>query len=246
MPQENIRIKLGSLKRGSEISINGFNIKKQGNLWVVSKGDFFRRSYTEDQLGRLVERLSPNVEETTSKIKNKAIKRSKRLTKELETKAVAQRSTVQRPVAQRPVSQVAVKKPFKRNRVLLEVIDLIVQATTYFAWFAFFFTDLMQQYVGNGALFVLIGLGAFALLFHVFYVRQLGKRHRILNAAVGFIDILLVVVALTLFYGPLTHNDLALDQVLPSLELAIAQIESITLVSFVTIKWILTLIINKK
>ena len=235
MAQDNIRTKLGNLKKGTEITHNGYTIKKQGTNWIVKKGDFYNRSFTESQLGKLAEKLSSPIQEQVVQVVGRAARKAQKLAKQLEAKAVKEAKKIAKG-----------EMPFKRNKFLLEGFNIIVQSFAYLTWLVYYFTDLAQQYLGENALYVAIGVGIFAILTHLAYVRQLGKKHRILNSLVGFINILLVASALTLFYGPLTHTAIEVDQILPSVKEAFTHIESIVLTGFVTFKWISTLLINKK
>ncbi len=253
MAKENIRITLMTLKRGSETSINGFNIKKQGNLWVVSKGDFFHRSFNEEQIGKLVDKLSVSVEEPTVVEGRLKARKAARLARKLEAKAAHEKDVAQKiaiketKVREKELAkQAKLEEPTKRNGLVLEGFNLIVQAVAYFSWFGYFFTDIVDRYLGVYGLWFLIGIASIALLIHVLYVRQLGKRHRILNMLVGFIDLVVVVSALSLLYGPLSHTEVLVDQIVPSLEIAFSKIESISLVSFMFFKWVTTIIIHKK
>lgn len=248
MPQENIRIKLGSLKKDSELSINGFTIRKQGNLWVVKKGDFYSRSFSENELNKLAEKLSAQVvqEVTQEPATMEQPRKAKRLAKKLQRKhdeELARLAHEKEVAAKREARK---NRPFRRNRPGLEFFDVLIQAVAYATWLAYFFTDIIQTYLAEKTPLAVVGVAFFALMFHIVYVRQLGRKHRIVNALTGFVNLLLAVAALTLYFGPISHTDLTLDQILPSLEITMQTIEAQSLIAFLFVKWVLTIFIKKK
>lgn len=259
MPQESLRSKIATLKQDSEVAINGYTIKRKGVNWIVTKGDFYRRSFTEQQLGKLVDKLNSEViqEVQIKQVRSRAIRKANKLALQLEKKTVRELEIAkalaekearldEKLAAREARIQERANRPFRRNKFVLEVFNIIIQAAAYFAWFAYFFTNILEQHLGEYTLFVVLGLLGLSLVIYLLYVRQLGKRHRILNSITGFINLILVTAALSFYFGQLSFDSLAVEQLLPSLETAIAQIESISLIAFLFVKWVLTLIINKK
>lgn len=319
MAQEkiNVKVELSRMKRGTEISINGYSIKKVGTTWNVKKGDFYNRSFTEDRLPKLIEKLETPIDPKQVKIDNRKAKKANRLaaklvsknqkavkkTQRLQAIAIKKEQQVNAKAAQKQqklqaraskkvkpakkakavkkgkasvkkvqvaqVAQVAkqasvrlsqvgdvaaklsqdvqkVEKAFKRNKLLAEFLNLVSQAVAYFMWFVFFFTEELDKVLGENALYAVIGSGVVAILVHLLYSRQLGKRHRVVNIFVGLIYLVLVSGAGILYYGPLSHQALDLNDLLPSLEIAVQQPEVISLVAFMFIKWVSLFVAVKK
>lgn len=247
MPQENLRVTLATMKKDSEVAMNGYTIKRKGTNWIVKKGDFYNRSFTEQQLNKLVEKLtSETITEVAGKVRKRDTRKANKLNKKLEVKQVREKKSSERLAIREERAYARANRPFKRNKFLLEGLDLIVQGLAYLTWFAYFFTTIIQDHLGEGSIFAVIGILVLSLGVHITYVRQLGKRHRILNSVAGLTNMILAIAALSLYYGPLSHTVLEIEQVLPSLELAFNQVETISLVAFLFVKWVLTLIVNKK
>lgn len=316
MAQEkvNVKVELSRMKRGTEISINGYSIKKVGTTWNVKKGDFYNRSFTEDRLPKLIEKLETPIDPKQVKIDNRKAKKANRLaaklvsknqkaakkTQKLQAIAIKKEQQVNAKAAKKQqklqaraskkvkpakavkklkasvkkvqvaqVAQVAkqasvrlsqvgdvaaklsqdvqkVEKAFKRNKLLAEFLNLVSQAVAYFMWFVFFFTEELDKVLGENALYAVIGSGVVAILVHLLYSRQLGRRHRIVNIFVGLIYLVLVSGAGILYYGPLSHQALDLNDLLPSLEIAVQQPEVISLVAFMFIKWVSLFVAVKK
>lgn len=264
MAQENIRTKLGRLKKGSKIDVNGYSITKQGTSWIVKKGDFFNRSFGEAQLTKLVEKLASTIVEEPIQLKGKAAKKAKSLAKKLEAKrlkeekiaekeTLAQAALVEKQALKEEKQALKEEKrlaklnrPFKRNGVLIEGFNILAQGSAYAAWFAYFFTDILNQYLGENAIFAVIGVAALALITHIAYAFQLGRKHRALNGFAGLFDLLLISAGLGVFYGGVDPMQITLEDIIPSLQVAFTQVESISLVAFVFVKWVLLSLVNKK
>jgi hypothetical protein len=289
MTQQELRIKLNSLKHGDHISVNGYDIKKLGTLWVVKKGDHIKKSFDsslmetaivkilgENQLTPLTKKETRaiklklqqelKIQKKTEKVKAKEqklsqkkasrkkaekVQKAKKAGKVQKVDKVKKADKVQPVVKQVvPVIQeakpVEPKKKIQRNKISFEGLDIITQAVAYLTWFLYFFTDQLETLLGDYTLYAVIGVGIVALLAHYFYSVQLGIKHRVANILVGIVYIALVGAALTFYYGPLTHTDIILNDVLPSLELAIQEPQSLSILSFMLIKWILLFFANKK
>lgn len=295
MTQQELRIKLNSLKHGDHISVNGYDIKKLGTLWVVKKGDHIKKSFDsslmetaivkilgENQLTPLTKKETRaiklklqqelKIQKKTEKVKAKEqklsqkkasrkkvekvqkvqkAKKAEKLQKVQKVDKVKKADKVQPVVKQvvqviQEAKPVEPKKKIQRNKISFEGLDIITQAVAYLTWFLYFFTDQLETLLGDYSLYAVIVVGIVALLAHYLYSVQLGIKHRVANILVGIVYIALVGAALTFYYGPLTHTDIVLNDVLPSLELAIQEPQSLSILSFMLIKWILLFFANKK
>jgi hypothetical protein len=278
MTQQELKVKLNTLKQNQVIEINGFVIKKLGTQWILKKGDYFKKTYEFLEIDLLVKKVIDSEVVQTKGKTSRSVKKANALAVKLEKKAKKAQKTsnvklkevrkvkqedqkvkqpvqkVKQPVQVAPDKKVKVvvqqivkqPKPFKRNRVFAEIIDLQVQAVAYFVWFVYFFTEELTKLLGDNALYAVIGTGVLALFTHVIYARQLGKKHRIANIFVGLLYLTLAFGALVFYYGPITHRAIDIADILPSLELAIQEPQAVALIAFMFVKWILLFFVNKK
>lgn len=140
----------------------------------------------------------------------------------------------------------------KRNSFVWEVINLATEAFAALAWFGYFFTQELSNLLGQYDIYAAIGVGVLALFVNIMYARQLGIRHRIVSFITDIFEIGAVVGVATLFYGPLSHQEVIasrsinFDQVVESLKMAAAQPEAISIVVFLGIQLLILLIAHKK
>lgn len=144
------------------------------------------------------------------------------------------------------------EKMEKRNSFILEVTNLVTEALAFLGWFGYFFTSELEKYLGEYSLITVIGVSVLALIINFFYVRQLGDRHRVVNIMTDLFELVAVAGLSTLWYGTLSFREviatksISFDQVVESLELAIAQPEAISLFAFLGVQLLLLLFVNKK
>jgi len=248
------------MKRDSELTINGYSIKKQGNLWIAKKGDFYHRSFNEQQLGRLIEKLGADSAVIVPLVKapvdlsKKAVRAARKLeAKSVKEKAVADKAKAKQLAKEEAIAVKAEKKlakQQKKNSVALEIFNLIAQSLAYFVWYLYFFTDKIaeytESYIGDQSLWISLGIGLFALITHVLYVRQLGKKHRIATAISGFLMIIFVAAGLTYLNGGIVLSAITFDILLAELALTFTSLVNIVLISFMSIKWVLVLVTPKR
>lgn len=282
MADINIRATLGSLKRGEEVSLNGFTIKKVGVNWIVRKGDFFKKSYSEQELSALVEKLEGDAIEKVSRKVKKGYKKAKKLAAKLaskakkETKKTAKANkkakqaqekrskkqdnlqTKQANSRKKQGAKVARKaakkearanKPYKRNKILLEIFNVLIQAIAYGTWYLYFFeNDLLTSYLGEVTLYASVSVGALALITHLLYSLQLGKRHNISNLISGFVMIGLVVAGLMFLYSGIDFSAglPEINEVYTSAKEVFTDLQNYVLVSFMGVKWVLLFFSSSK
>lgn len=257
MTKQELRIKLNSLKHGDQTSINGYDIKKLGTLWVVKKGDHIKKSFDASSIdSAVVKILGENQLAPITKKEKKAIqlkvKKELKIQKKTEKLLVREAKLYDKKGVKQVVQIInqikpePQKKELKRNKVTLEGLDVFTQAVAYLTWFLYFFTEQLHTLLGNYDIFAAVGVGVLALLVHYVYSAQLGLTHRAVNILVGLIYIALVGAALVFYYGPLSHRAFDLNEVLPSLELAMQEPQSLSILSFMLVKWILLFFANKK
>ena len=140
----------------------------------------------------------------------------------------------------------------KRNRFVLEILNLATEAFAGLAWFGYFFTQELSNLLGEYDIYAAIGAGVIAIVMNIIYVRQLGIRHRITNIVADLFAMGAVAGAATLFYGPISHQEviasrtLSFDQLVESFEIAAAQPEAISLFAFLGLQLLILLFVNKK
>ena len=140
----------------------------------------------------------------------------------------------------------------KKNSFVWEILNVAAEAFAALAWFGYFFTQELSNLLGQYDVYAAIGAGVLALFVNIMYARQLGIRHRVVSFVTDLFEIGAVVGAATLFYGPLSHQEIiasksiSFDQVIESLEMAAVQPEAISVVAFLGIQLLILLIANKK
>lgn len=195
MTKDQIRIQLNSLKRNGVININGYDIRRTGIQWHVTKGDHFRRTYAYSQIDALINKIYVDeallaAEPTRSRRKNKDARQNERKAQKLIKNDEFRR----------------VRKPIRRNKIGIEIVNVIAQVLFAVVWFAKFFPigKLNLDFLGANAKYAVIGLAVVTFAIHLLYFRQLGRKHKIINIVWGFISLLGATVALLYFAYAIT------------------------------------------
>lgn len=255
MTREEVRVTLTTMKQNEVVSLNGFEIKKKGTQWIAKKGDYFKRGYQFSDLDLLIDRLTAEEEGKKPRKQRRAEKKAKASEKKAtkksnhEAKKLEKKAEKQSKKDARKNKRAQKKKLRKRNRFTVEVANLIFQGLAYFGLFLYYFTGIATKAIGeyslgDYALYILAGLIVAALVSHVAYVRQLGKRHRTLNVILGVFEMLGFVAVAAFIYGPLTIETISWDVItwdviVESVQLAFEQVKVIMVFSFVAVKWVI-------
>lgn len=229
MTHESIKKQLNELKKGEIISINGFDIRKMGIQWHVRKGDHYKRSFDFMEIDMLIARILKTSANPVTVQETKGSKREVRRKYKLARKLVK------------------LEKPKKRNGLVIEIINVIFQLGIVALWLAHFFPiegKFTLQFLGKYVNHALIASVVVAFIVHIFYFRQLGKKHKILNILWGFVSIIGAVLAILYFSHSINMIN-EYKEILEHAKIIYHDLSAITLLSYLGAKLLVSFLLIK-